>query len=248
MLWRKRHLPPFAIWTALVWFLPKSLSLDILKRVITRIWTCHARDSNASGRQCSASLQSIMYWCTTAKIWHAATSRKHCAWRLWAPLYDTCPPCVAALQHGSCRWCTCITWRKVTCRRSHGIKREVSLGGRTGLSARYHWVEEQNREVRKARRREHRTHTWDVCVAYCIRSVISPVSKLNRSSISRRPSCHIPLKTDQLELDWEWRMRSNDTSHAIIGCIVTTGTFRNISDVPRMPYLYRSISAKEPYY
>jgi len=57
--------------------------------------------------------------------------------------------------------------------------------------------------------------TGSVCTAYCIWGVISPIPKLNRSSSSPRLCCHVPLKRDQL--DWDWRMRLNDTPN-IIGC------------------------------
>ena len=44
-----------------------------------------------------------------------------------------------------------------------------------------------------------------VCLAaYCIWSVISQISKLNRFCTSPRLFCHIPLKQDQF--DWDWRM------------------------------------------
>jgi len=67
-------------------------------------------------------------------------------------------------------------------------------------------------------------HTWHasfmcnpsfVSTAYCFWSVISPISKLNRSSSSLLSFWHVPLKRDQL--DWDWRMRLNDTLNAI-GC------------------------------
>jgi len=45
----------------------------------------------------------------------------------------------------------------------------------------------------------HTCNTLDTCVgtAHCIWSVISRISKLNRSSSSLRLFCHVPLKTDQ---------------------------------------------------
>ena len=49
--------------------------------------------------------------------------------------------------------------------------------------------------------------------AYCIWSVISPRSKLNRFSSFRRLFCYVPLERDQLE--WHSRMSLNDTPNAI---------------------------------
>jgi len=46
------------------------------------------------------------------------------------------------------------------------------------------------------------THT-----AYCNRSVISPITKLHRLSISLCHFSHVPLERNQL--DWDWRIRLN---------------------------------------
>jgi len=62
--------------------------------------------------------------------------------------------------------------------------------------------------------------------AYCIWSIISPISKLNRLSSSLRLFRHVQLKRD--ELDWEWRMRLNDTPNAI-GC--TMGRLRLVGSL-----------------
>jgi len=58
-------------------------------------------------------------------------------------------------------------------------------------------------------------HFTPHCTAYCIWSVISPISKLNQLSSSLGLFCHVPLKRDQL--DWDYRMRLNDTTNTI-GC------------------------------
>jgi len=49
-------------------------------------------------------------------------------------------------------------------------------------------------------------------------SVISPIFKLNRLSSSLRLFGHFPLK--RVQLDWDWRMRLNDTPNAI-GCTIS---------------------------
>jgi len=49
--------------------------------------------------------------------------------------------------------------------------------------------------------------------AYCIWSVISPISKLSRLSSSQRLFCHAPLKRNRL--DWDWKMRLNATPNAM---------------------------------
>ena len=54
-----------------------------------------------------------------------------------------------------------------------------------------------------------------ICTAYCIWSVISPSSKLNRLSSSLRLCCHVPF--ERVHLDGVWRIRWKDTSNAI-GC------------------------------
>ena len=51
--------------------------------------------------------------------------------------------------------------------------------------------------------------------AYCIWSIISSISSLNRWSSSQGLFCHVPLKRDQW--DWDWRLSWGDTPHAI-GC------------------------------
>jgi len=43
-----------------------------------------------------------------------------------------------------------------------------------------------------------------MCRAYCIWSVVSPISKLNQSPSSLRLFCYILLKWDQLDWDWRW--------------------------------------------
>jgi len=48
---------------------------------------------------------------------------------------------------------------------------------------------------------------------YCICSVISSFSNLNRWSSSLGLLCNVPLKRD--ECDWDWRLRFNDISDAI---------------------------------
>ena len=86
----------------------------------------------------------------------------------------------------------------------------------------------------------HVTHMNESPTAYCIWSVISPFSNLNRGSSSLGFFCHVPLKRDQQDWDqrlrscsslglfchvplkrdqrdWEWRLRLNDTPNAI-GC------------------------------
>jgi len=50
--------------------------------------------------------------------------------------------------------------------------------------------------------------------AYCIWSVISPISALNRLPSSLGLFYHVPLKRDQVH--WDWRIRLNDTPHANI--------------------------------
>ena len=57
--------------------------------------------------------------------------------------------------------------------------------------------------------------SWNCFTAYCIWIEVSPFLKLNRLSSSFCLFCHVPLKRDQL--DWDWRMRLNDTPNAI-GC------------------------------
>jgi len=47
----------------------------------------------------------------------------------------------------------------------------------------------------------------------CIWSVLSSISYLNRSSSSLYLFCHVLLKRSQW--DWDWRLRSNKTPHAI---------------------------------
>ena len=53
--------------------------------------------------------------------------------------------------------------------------------------------------------------------AYCMWSVISSFSNLNRWSSSLGLFYRVPLKRDQG--DWDWRLRFNDTAHAR-GCII----------------------------
>jgi len=55
----------------------------------------------------------------------------------------------------------------------------------------------------------------NVCTAYCISSVISSFSNLNRRSSSLGLFCHVPLKRDQG--DWHQRLWLKDTPNAI-GC------------------------------
>jgi len=57
--------------------------------------------------------------------------------------------------------------------------------------------------------------------AYCIWSVISSFSNLNRSSSSRRLFYHVLLKKDQGF--WDWRLRLYDTPNAT-GCIYTNSS------------------------
>ena len=54
------------------------------------------------------------------------------------------------------------------------------------------------------------------CAAYCIWSVISSFSNLNRGSSSPNLFYSVSLKRDQGY--WDWRLRLNDTPNAI-GCI-----------------------------
>ena len=65
--------------------------------------------------------------------------------------------------------------------------------------------------------------------AYCICSVISPISKPNRLSSSLRLFCHVPLKRDKC--DWDWRLRLNDTSDAIVcmGWLPLVGSIKSRS-------------------
>jgi len=51
--------------------------------------------------------------------------------------------------------------------------------------------------------------------AYCVWSVISSISNLNRKSISQCLFCHVLLKIDQW--DWHRRLQLKDTPNAIIG-------------------------------
>ena len=60
-----------------------------------------------------------------------------------------------------------------------------------------------------------RSRSWPTNTAYCIWSVISSISNLNRESNSLGLFCHVPLKRDQG--DWDWRLSLNDTPNAI-GC------------------------------
>ena len=55
-----------------------------------------------------------------------------------------------------------------------------------------------------------------LCTAYCIWSVISSMSNVNRDSSSLGLFCHGPLKRDQG--DWDWTLKLNHTPNAI-GCI-----------------------------
>jgi len=63
----------------------------------------------------------------------------------------------------------------------------------------------------------HRYFAPYVCTAYCIWSVISAFSNLNRWSNSLGLFYHVPLNRDQG--DWDWRLRLNDTPNAT-GCII----------------------------
>ena len=63
-----------------------------------------------------------------------------------------------------------------------------------------------------AQRTKRQIHRY-VCTAYCISSVVSSSSILNRWSSSPSLFGHVPLKRDQA--DWDWRLWSNDTSNAI---------------------------------
>jgi len=58
------------------------------------------------------------------------------------------------------------------------------------------------------------------CTAYCIWSVISWISNLNRCSSSLGLFYHVPSKRDQG--DWDWRLRLNDTTNWI-GCTWNIG-------------------------
>jgi len=60
-----------------------------------------------------------------------------------------------------------------------------------------------------------RWHMQMLHTVYCIRSVISSLSNLNRRSGPLGLFYYVPLKRDQG--DWDWRLRLNDTPHAI-GC------------------------------
>jgi len=76
--------------------------------------------------------------------------------------------------------------------------------------------------------------------AYCIWSVISSFSNLNRRSSSLGLFCHVPLKRDRR--DWDWRLSLNDAANAI-GCTVRC----RVAKTHRIPYLYRSFPAKVTY-
>jgi len=56
-------------------------------------------------------------------------------------------------------------------------------------------------------------YTCGVHTAYCVWSVVSSVSNLNRWSSSLGLFHHVPLKRDQG--DWDWRLRLHDTPNAI---------------------------------
>jgi len=56
-------------------------------------------------------------------------------------------------------------------------------------------------------RLHHIENTWLfvwVTTAYCIWSIISPISTLNRLSSSLRLIRHVPLKRDELDWEWDW--------------------------------------------
>jgi len=54
------------------------------------------------------------------------------------------------------------------------------------------------------------------CTAWCISSVLSSFSNLNRSSSSLGLFCHVPLKRNQW--DWDWRLRLNNTLQCVAVC------------------------------
>jgi len=51
------------------------------------------------------------------------------------------------------------------------------------------------------------------CAAYCIWSFIYSISNLNRWFTHLGFFCHVPLKRDQW--DWDWKFRLNDIANAI---------------------------------
>jgi len=86
-----------------------------------------------------------------------------------------------------------------------------------------------------------------LCTAYCIWSVISSFSNLNRRSSSLGLFCHVPLKRDQG--DWHQRLWLKDTPNAI-GCIITQHLISSISnkiflwfDRSSLPSIHRLRSA-----
>ena len=73
-----------------------------------------------------------------------------------------------------------------------------------------------------------RWHMHMLHTAYCIRSVISSFSNLNRRSGPLGLFYYVPLKRDQG--DWDWRLRLNDTPNAI-GCTSTPQTHAYVMTV-----------------